>query len=187
MAGAALLLVRVDVRRKLPQFGVPAGHHRVAIVNRRKLLDGSAEDARRGFIDARLPFAPKFFQAARPDEPGSHPKPGPAGARHHFAPAQSVTLKFFFFRHESSSNLRASNGRFRVELLLANWNCYFISWKGAIVHLFCNVNPATIAGSLGGCGKTQVGCHSERSEESLFGLSPVHREILRRKAPRMRI
>jgi hypothetical protein len=33
-----------------------------------------------------------------------------------------------------------------------------------------------------GCGKTQIVCHSERSEESLSGLSPVYREILRRKA-----
>src|SRR5258707_8681823 len=30
-----------------------------------------------------------------------------------------------------------------------------------------------------GCGKTRFWCHSERSEESLFDLSPMHREILR--------
>src|SRR5271167_4865150 len=29
------------------------------------------------------------------------------------------------------------------------------------------------------CGKTRFWCHSERSEESLFDLSPMHREILR--------
>jgi putative membrane protein insertion efficiency factor len=37
-----------------------------------------------------------------------------------------------------------------------------------------------------GCGKTQIVCHSERSEESLFDLSPAYREILRRK-PRFRM
>src|SRR5258707_6286489 len=30
-----------------------------------------------------------------------------------------------------------------------------------------------------GGGKTRFWCHSERSEESLFDLSPMHREILR--------
>jgi hypothetical protein len=30
-----------------------------------------------------------------------------------------------------------------------------------------------------GCGKSRFWCHSERSEESLFDLSPMHREILR--------
>src|SRR5258708_12446202 len=30
-----------------------------------------------------------------------------------------------------------------------------------------------------GCGKTRFWCHSERSEESLFDLNPMHREILR--------
>jgi hypothetical protein len=30
-----------------------------------------------------------------------------------------------------------------------------------------------------GCGKIRFWCHSERSEESLFDLSPMHREILR--------
>ena len=29
------------------------------------------------------------------------------------------------------------------------------------------------------CGKTRFWCHSERSEESLFDLGPMHREILR--------
>jgi predicted cupin superfamily sugar epimerase len=44
-----------------------------------------------------------------------------------------------------------------VEHLLTNWNCCFISRKGAIVHLVCNVNPAIIAGSLGWFCKVFVG------------------------------
>src|ERR1700722_19914541 len=53
VTGAALLLVGVHVWRELLEFGIPAGHHRVATVYRGKLLDGRAKDPRRGFIDTR--------------------------------------------------------------------------------------------------------------------------------------
>src|ERR1700680_3099938 len=41
-----------------------------------------------------------------------------------------------------------------------------------------NSIPTRPAGQTG-CGKTRFWCHSERSEESLFDLSSMHREILR--------
>src|SRR5580704_8038495 len=103
-AGAALLLVRVDVRRELPQFRIPCGNDRIAFVDWRKRCDRRAEDARRGFVLARRYLPPKFIQAVRSDEPGSQSQPRPSGARHCFAPAKSLTLKLFFFRHDSSSN-----------------------------------------------------------------------------------
>jgi hypothetical protein len=51
------------------------------------------------------------------------------------------------------------------------------AWSPCENSILVRVAPAFKA-----CGKTQVFCHFERSEESLFGLSPIYREILRRKA-----
>ena len=47
---------------------------------------------------------------------------------------------------------------------------------GMFLKLTANIH---ILGPLAGRGKTRFWCHSERSEESLFDLSPMHREILR--------
>jgi len=48
----------------------------------------------------------------------------------------------------------------------------------------CDVSPLQGPKSAGstGCGKTQIFCHSERSEESLLDPSPTRREIPRRNA-----
>src|SRR6185369_974785 len=106
---------------------------------RRQLSDRSAENARRGFIDARLHLSPKFFQPAGPKDSGGDSEGRPSAARHCLAPSDSITFELFLLRHESSSRFVGPERESQIA------NLKFQIESPAIVHRFRVSDFLTVA------------------------------------------